>query len=96
MVDKQLLSILVCPESHIPLAEADEALIERVNEAIRAGRLSNRGGDAVTRALSEALVTEDGKVLYPVLDGIPMLLIDEGIVLDALGETPPPETTPEG
>ena len=35
----------------------------------------------MTRVLSEALVREDGKVLYPVDDGIPVMLIEESIEL---------------
>ena len=38
-------------------------------------------GEAVESAISEALVREDGKVLYPVDDGIPVMLIEESIEL---------------
>ena len=37
----------------------------------------------MTASLSEGLVREDGKILYPVDDGIPVMLIDEAIALDA-------------
>lgn len=33
--------------------------------------------------LEAALVREDGAVVYPIRDGIPMLLLDEAIVLNA-------------
>jgi len=34
--------------------------------------------------LKEALVTDDGKILYPVNDGIPVLLEGESVTLDQL------------
>ncbi len=37
------------------------------------------GGETVSAALEEALVTEDMKVIYPVEDGIPVLLQERGI-----------------
>ncbi|HPP51568.1 MAG TPA: hypothetical protein PK777_01360 [Thermoguttaceae bacterium] len=85
MVDTELLKMLVCPETHQPLREADEGLLAKLNEAIRAGRVKNRSGSSVTETLSEALLRQDGKVLYPVRDGIPVLLVDEGILLENLG-----------
>ena len=79
MIDKDLLSILACPETHQPLAEADEALLAGVNAAIEAGGCTNVGGEKVDRPLEAGLVREDGQVVYPVRDTIPVLLIDEGI-----------------
>lgn len=84
MVDTELLKMLVCPETHQPLREADEALLAKLNEAIRAGKLKNRSGATVTETLTEALLREDGQVLYPVREEIPVLLVDEGIVLEGL------------
>jgi uncharacterized protein YbaR (Trm112 family) len=80
-VPADLLEILVCPETRqgVRLAQADE--LERVNARIREGALRNRGGEKVAEPLREALVREDGRVLYPVDDGIPVMLIDESIEL---------------
>ena len=46
-----------------------------------AATLRNRGGEPVRAAITKALVREDGKVLYPVDDGIPVMLIEESIEL---------------
>ena len=82
MVDPELLEILVCPETKEPLRLADAATLERVNSAIQAGTLQNRGGETVREEIEEGLVREDGAVLYPVRDSIPVMLIDESIPLE--------------
>jgi uncharacterized protein YbaR (Trm112 family) len=81
-VNPELLEILVCPETKQPLTEADAETLARVNAEIEAGRLRNRGGDSVSKPIAEGLVREDGKVLYPVDDGIPVMLIEESLPLD--------------
>lgn len=83
-MDKKLLSILCCPVTHKGLALARADLLRKVNAAIAAGRVVNREGAAVADALDEALVTDDGKLLYPVRDGIPVLLEGESIGLEQL------------
>ena len=40
----------------------------------------------ITEPLEEALVREDGAILYPVRDGIPVMLIGESIALEAIHE----------
>lgn len=80
-VSSELLEILVCPETRQPVTPASEEVLSRLNDEIRAERLKNRGGERVTSSLTEGLVREDGKILYPVDDGIPVMLIEESIEL---------------
>lgn len=83
MIDAELLDILVCPETRqaVRLAEAD--LVARVNAAIEAGTLTNRAGETPP-PLDGGLVREDGQALYPIREGIPIMLVDEAIVLSDL------------
>lgn len=83
-MDKRLLNILRCPVSHKGLSVAKRNLLDRVNTAISAGDIINREGETLKAELSEALVTDDGKLLYPVNDGIPVLLEGESVALDQL------------
>ena len=80
-VSPELLEILVCPETRQPVALAGADLLARLNEKIAAGSLRNRGGTKVEKPIDEGLVREDGKILYPVDDGIPVMLIEESIEL---------------
>jgi uncharacterized protein YbaR (Trm112 family) len=62
---------------------ADEVLIVRLNREAAEGRLRNRAGQAVEGPIQGGLIREDGRVLFPIVDGIPVMLIDEAIPLEA-------------
>jgi len=81
VIDKDLLQILACPETHQSLSEAPPDLLKRVNDRVAAGKAKNKRGEDVKEPLEAGLVRQDGKILYPIRDGIPVLLVDEGIPL---------------
>jgi uncharacterized protein YbaR (Trm112 family) len=83
-MDKRLLSILCCPVTHKGLETAKNDLLSKLNSAISAGAIENRDGQTLVDTLKEALVTDDGKILYPINDGIPVLLEGESVLLDQL------------
>ena len=80
-VSRDLLEILVCPETKQPVSLASEELLTKLNASVASGALRNRGGEPVSKPLEEGLVREDGRVLYPVDDGIPVMLVEESIAL---------------
>jgi uncharacterized protein YbaR (Trm112 family) len=82
MVNAELLEILACPEDKSPVRLADAGLLEKLNDRVRAGSLVNRGGQPVTEPLAEALVRADGRYVYAVRDGIPIMLVEEGIPVE--------------
>ena len=81
-MDKRLLTILRCPVSHKGLSVLKKDQLQRINAAIQAGSLVNQDGSKPAEPLSEALVSDDGKRAYPVVDGIPVLLEGESIAME--------------
>ena len=81
VITDEFLEILRCPESQQRLKRADARLVANVNEGIGTGRLRNRGGQPLARAVDQLLVREDGRFAYPVIDDIPILLADEAVEL---------------
>jgi len=84
MMDKELLDMLCCPETKQDVSLADSSLIASLNLEVDAGRLKNRGGETVREKLDSGLIRADRKILYPVREDIPIMLIDEAIPLDGL------------
>ena len=81
MIDSQLLEILCCPETRQDVSVAPDSLIDNLNNQVAEGKLVNRAGVAVREKLDGGLLRADGKVLYPVREDIPVMLIDEAILL---------------
>lgn len=80
-IDSALLDILCCPLTQEPLERLSEAKLHRLNTLIAEKRIKNESKSVIEETLSEALVTRNGRIAYPVRDGIPMLLIDQGIAM---------------
>ena len=78
------LTILCCPETHQELRPAQPALVEKVNQHIAAGRLRNRSGQPVTEKIDGGYVRQDGTLLYPIREDVPLLLPDEALPLASL------------
>jgi uncharacterized protein YbaR (Trm112 family) len=67
-VNEELLQILCCPLTHQSLRVADKSALSDASAK-------------VSRPIVEGLIREDGKMLYPISDGIPLLTPEEGIPL---------------
>ena len=83
-ISQELLSILVCPESKEQVNLASDQILEKLNEAIAQGRLLKKSGQKADQSLSAGLLRIDNKVLYPIVEGIPVMLVEEGLVVDGL------------
>jgi uncharacterized protein YbaR (Trm112 family) len=82
-MDRKLVDLLVCPATRQPLALLDKPGLEALNAAIAAGNVQRVDGSRQTEPLREALITRDRRTVYRVDDGIPVLLIEEGIAAAA-------------
>jgi uncharacterized protein YbaR (Trm112 family) len=81
LIDPGLLKILCCPETHQPIAEADAALVSELNGRIAQNAVKNRAGQVLSEKLDGGLLRQDRLVLYPIRNRIPILLIEEAILL---------------
>jgi uncharacterized protein YbaR (Trm112 family) len=82
MVDKDLLSILCCPETKQNVELASGEIVAKINKKIETGALKNRGGEVVKEKIDAALVREDKKFCYAIREDIPIMLIDEAIAFE--------------
>ena len=83
MIDDALLSILACPQTKKDLERVDEAMLAKVNQLIKEGKLRNKAGEAVIKQIDGGLFrVGDRSCLYPIRDNIPILLVDELILLE--------------
>lgn len=80
-LDRAVLDILCCPLTHMPLEKLSSEPLARLNQSIAARTVKNESKQILAESLDAALVTRDGKLAYPVRDGIPVLLIDQAIAL---------------
>jgi uncharacterized protein len=67
-VDEELLQILCCPLTRQPLRFADKNALSEASAK-------------VARPIREGLIRKDGRMFYPIRNGIPLLTPEEGIPL---------------
>jgi uncharacterized protein YbaR (Trm112 family) len=84
MLNAELLALLVCPETHQDVALATPPEIVQLNEAIREGRVRTSGGNPVAQPVEGALIRADRSIAYPIRDGIPVMLVTEGLLIPKL------------
>jgi uncharacterized protein YbaR (Trm112 family) len=87
-MDRKLLDILVCPASRQPLAMLDRAGLDALNRGIAAGAVRRIDDSPQADPLAEGLVTQDRKTIYRIDDGIPVLLVEEGIATAQVADFP--------
>jgi len=87
-MDKRLLDILCDPLSKTPLKLLTKSQLDVLNRAIRADEIQTIDGRPVSGDVASGLITIDGKVIYRIDDGIPVLLADEAIGTTQLRDFP--------
>lgn len=89
--DVKLLDVLVCPENLTPVRLARQSEIDGVNRRISAGSQRRWDGAPATTSVEALLIRQDNKIGYEVRNGIPVMLIDQALVLDAAVGRPDPK-----
>jgi uncharacterized protein len=87
-IDKRLLDILCCPTTRQPVQPLNAQQLAAFNAAQAAGGLGPADGSAVAVPLKEGLITRDGKTVYRIEDGIPVMLAEQAVnvaSVDGLG-----------
>ena len=96
MLDPELLALLVCPETHQDLQEANQEEIQSLNQAIQESRLRNVAGQPLSEPIDGALIRADRLIAYPVRDEIPIMLVSEGMMIHELALGVEPKVTLHG
>ena len=81
MIAAELLKLMCCPETHQELRLAEDTLIADLNRRIEQRTLKNRSCEMISEKIDGGLLRADGKLLYPLRQNIPVLLVEEAIPL---------------
>lgn len=74
-----LLEFLVCPETRQRLRALEEPVLRELNGHIENKSLRDAGGRVLSRPLEDGLIRQDGRVVYPVWEGVPYMRPDHAI-----------------
>lgn len=81
-IPAELLAILCCPETKQEVCLLESAVVKRLNQRIAKGEVKSKGGQTVKEKIDGGLLRKDKTVAYPIRDQIPIMLIEEGILLE--------------
>ena len=83
-ISPQLLEILVCPVTKLPVSVLPADKLTKLNELIENGEVITKDGNSVTEKIEEALITNNHRTIYRVQEGIPIMLEDQAIAVDQI------------
>ena len=79
MFDKALLAVLVCPVSKRGVALLDARRLKALNNLIADGAVCSLDGTLITERLEAALITDNHTTIYPIVDGVAVMIEGKGI-----------------
>ena len=81
-VDPELVEILVCPDTKLNVDLVPAETVDKINLAIKENIVLNVDGQSIKEPLQDGLLRENDKIIYPVRDCSPVMLVGEGIPMD--------------
>lgn len=90
-LDVKAASRLLCPENSSRLRFASKKELDNINGRISAGLQKTWTSRIVETNLEAALIREDGKIGYRIEKVLPIIQIDEALVLDESVGNPNPK-----
>jgi len=81
-IHPELLEILCDPITKVAVQMLAPEKLAILNAAVTQGKVKDAKGNAVEGNVEEALITTDGKTIYRVDSGIPIMLAEHGIPTD--------------
>ncbi len=86
MFDKELLALVRSPASGSQLQSASRDLVERINAAIASQAVHDQSGSVVANLIDSGLVDLKKRCLFPVRQGITILVSGQAIPLTGFEE----------
>jgi len=87
-LDKRLLEILCCPVSKQPVQLLNACQLDCLKLAQASRSLTLLDGSDFSESIETGLLTRDGKIIYLVADGIPIMLADQAVATAQLADFP--------
>ncbi len=81
-INQQLLEILCCPSTKIPVTILEKDALEALNKKITKGSVIYHDGSVVDSPLAEALITKNNELIYVIEDSIPIMIEEKSISAD--------------
>ena len=76
-----LIRQLCCPITHQPLELASDHIIYELNTKIKNNSITNAQNEQVTQTIKQGLIRQDKKLLFPIINHIPIMTESQAIVL---------------
>ncbi|MGE3804517.1 MAG: hypothetical protein AB7K24_07580 [Gemmataceae bacterium] len=89
--NEQLLDILRCPENLAVLRLATRKELDSVNERIKNRKLKTWTGKNVATSLEAMLIRADNKIAYRFDGAVPVMILEDALVLDETVGAPDPD-----
>jgi len=83
-IENSFLEYICCPITKQPLDFVSKELLSKINHSINKSKVSRKDGRSIDYSLTNALITKDKTIIYPVYDDFPILIEDYAILMEQI------------